>query len=225
MNSRIDYEIIYKKKKTISISIDLKGKVKVSAPIGTSKKVIEEIIRSKKKWILNKLNEINSREVLETNTIMYLGRKYSLEIIVQPFLKRNFITIFENKFLINVSSKDMVMKTIDNYLKKEIFNIVQNKINKYKDLFDSYPKDIKIKTLKSRWGSCSYDNVLTFNSKLVMFREEAIEYVVVHELCHMIYKNHSKEYWDLVCEIMPNYKIEHKYLQENSHLVNLNIVF
>ena len=222
--NKIKYEVIYKKKKSISISIDVEGNVKVSVPNNTSKDTIERVIKSKSEWISRKIKEINSREELEVNKIMYLGKKYSIEIIEQPFLKRSFVTFFNDRFVVNVIEKDNAMKVLEEYLKRETLRVVEEKVMKYKVLFNSIPKDIKVKKLKSRWGSCSYDNVLVFNSKLIMFRNEAIDYVVIHELCHMIHKNHSKDYWSLVNNIMPNYKEEHKYLRENSHLANIKLI-
>ncbi|WP_368259917.1 M48 family metallopeptidase [Clostridium paraputrificum] len=221
--SKIKYEIIYKKKKSISISIDVEGNVKVSVPNNTSKDTIERVIKSKSEWISRKIKEINSREELEVNTIMYLGKKYSIEIIEQPFLKRNFVAFFNDKFVVNVTIKENAMKVLEEYLKRETLRIVEE-VMRYKVLFKIIPKEIKVKKLKSRWGSCSYDNMLVFNSKLIMFRNEAIDYVVIHELCHMIHKNHSKDYWALVKNIMPNYEQEHKYLRENSHLANIKLI-
>ncbi|CUQ38132.1 putative metal-dependent hydrolase [Clostridium paraputrificum] len=155
---------------------------------------------------------------------MYLGKKYSIEIIEQPFLKRNFVAFFNDKFVVNVTIKENAMKVLEEYLKRETLRIVEEKVMRYKVLFKIIPKEIKVKKLKSRWGSCSYDNMLVFNSKLIMFRNEAIDYVVIHELCHMIHKNHSKDYWALVKNIMPNYEQEHKYLRENSHLANIKLI-
>ena len=212
--SKIKYEIIYKKKKSISISIDVEGNVKVSVPNNTSKDTIERVIKSKSEWISRKIKEINSREELEVNTIMYLGKKYSIEIIEQPFLKRNFVAFFNDKFVVNVTIKENAMKVLEEYLKRETLRIVEEKVMRYKVLFKIIPKEIKVKKLKSRWGSCSYDNMLVFNSKLIMFRNEAIDYVVIHELCHMIHKNHSKDYWALVKNI----------IRENSHLANIKLI-
>ncbi|MFR2301762.1 MAG: M48 family metallopeptidase, partial [Clostridium paraputrificum] len=222
--SKIKYEVIYKKKKSISISIDVEGNIKVSVPNNTSEDTIERVVKSKSEWISRKIKEINSREELEVNKIMYLGKKYSIEIIEQPFLKRNFIAFFNDKFVVNVIAKENAMKVLEEYLKRETLRVVKEKVIRYKGLFDIIPKDIKVKKLKSRWGSCSYDNVLVFNSKLIMFRNEAIDYVVIHELCHMIHKNHSKDYWALVKNIMPNYEEEHEYLRENSHLANIKLI-
>ncbi|MBS5987870.1 SprT family zinc-dependent metalloprotease [Clostridium sp.] len=222
--SNIKYEVIYKNKKSISISIDIEGNIKVSVPNNTSDETIEKVIKSKSDWISKKIKEIKSREELEVNTIMYLGKKYSIEIIEQPFLKRNFVAFFNDKFVVNVIVKENAMKALEEYLKRETLRVVKEKVIRHKVLFDITPKDIKVKKLKSRWGSCSYDNVLVFNSKLIMFRSEAIDYVVIHELCHMIHKNHSKDYWDLVKNIMPNYEEEHMYLRENSHLSNIRLI-
>ena len=118
-------------------------------------------------------------------------------------------------------NKENVKFIIKAYLKKMALNYITKKVYDFKDIFKIEPKTIKIKEQKSIWGSCSYDNKLSFNYKLVMAESFAIDYVIIHEMCHMIHKNHSKEYWNLVESIMPDYRIGKGWLTEYGYLLDL----
>ncbi len=84
--------------------------------------------------------------------------------------------------------------------------IVKNEIGKYTKLLQVMPNKIRIKDIKYAWGSCSSNRNITINQKLAKKQEKIIEYVVLHEMCHLKYMNHSKDFWDLVEKYMPDYK-------------------
>ena len=109
-------------------------------------------------------------------------------------------------------------------LAKKALVVIPEKVKKYAPLVGVTYGRITIRNQRSRWGSCSSKGNLNFNCLLMLFPEDVIDYVVIHELCHMIHKNHSKDYWALVKNIMPNYEQEHKYLRENSHLANIKLI-
>ena len=88
--------------------------------------------------------------------------------------------------------------------------IVKNSIEKYSKLLKVEPKQVKIKDIKYAWGSCSSKKNITINAKLANKDSKAIEYVVLHELCHLKQMNHSKKFWDLVEKYMPDYKEKKK---------------
>lgn len=221
--SDLKYEIVYKRKKSFSISINNEGKVKVSVPLFYSEDDVKKILKEKETWIKSKLKEIDERKKVPDNMVMYKGEFYPVEVKVQPFLKRNFVSFFNKKFLVNVIKVEETKDSLEEWIKSRTLEIVEEKVNKYSSFFSLRPIEIKVKKLKSRWGSCSYDNRITINSRLSMVKEEVIEYVVVHEMCHMIHKNHSKEYWSEVERIMPNYEERHRWLKENGYLVDIKI--
>ncbi len=82
-------------------------------------------------------------------------------------------------------------------------------------------KTLSIRDQKSRWGSCSSRGTLSFNYRLIFAPPRVLDYVVVHEICHMTHMNHSKDFWDLVEQIMPDYKIHKKWLKEHGQELNL----
>ncbi len=84
--------------------------------------------------------------------------------------------------------------------------IVKTSIEKYKVLLQEFPKKVRIKDIKYAWGSCSSNRNITINQNLAKKEEKIIEYVVLHEMCHLKYMNHSKKFWDLVEKCMPDYQ-------------------
>ena len=83
------------------------------------------------------------------------------------------------------------------------------------------PSLIKIKEQKKRWGSCTSNKIIYINSRISMAPIDVIDYILVHEFCHLVHMNHSKEYWALVGTIFPNYKAKRNYLKENSLKLNI----
>lgn len=217
----VDIKIYYMKRKTMLISIENDGSVLLKLPEGTKKDEIDKLINCKEKWILNKVALVKDRTKLKSDEILYLGFAYSYKVIVQRFLKKDFIYFNGDNFYVNVKDEKNTKKVLELWLRNSCEKLINEKVEKYKDRFNILPKEIKIKKQKNRWGSCSYDNKLMLNWKLIMASEESIEYVVVHEMCHMIHKNHSKEYWNLVGEILPAYKVASEWLKINGYLLSL----
>ncbi|WP_146127336.1 M48 family metallopeptidase [Clostridium vincentii] len=209
------------KRKTMLISIESDGSVILKLPIMTKKDEIDKMIKSKEKWILNKVELVKSRTKLKIDEILYLGVAYNYKVIIQRFLTKDFIYFNGDTFYVNVKDEKNTEKVLELWFRDICEKLVHEKVEKYKRTFGILPKEIKIKTQKSRWGSCSYDNKLMLNWKLIMASEESLEYVVVHEMCHMIHKNHSKEYWNLVSEILPTYKVGSEWLKNNGYLLYL----
>jgi hypothetical protein len=97
---------------------------------------------------------------------------------------------------------------------KEVFpNIVNPVIRRFRSVYNAAPAKITVKSMKSRWGSCSSRGSVSLNSKLVQAPPRCIEYVMVHELCHLIHFNHSKDFYTLLAEIIPDWKERKKELK------------
>lgn len=84
--------------------------------------------------------------------------------------------------------------------------VVRERVQYYQRFFSKTPKAIKIKEQKKRWGSCTYQNELLFNWRIIMARSDALDYIVVHEMCHRVHKDHSKNYWNPVASVLPDYE-------------------
>ena len=128
MNNLFDYNIVYKKRKTIGIEIKNNGEILIKAPLGTSKDIINNILKDKNKWINQKLKKIKTRVQLNDNEIMYLGKIYKTTILVQKYLKREFVLINDNKIIINVKKRENVKDCLIEHFKKKTYDEIEKRI-------------------------------------------------------------------------------------------------
>jgi len=120
-------------------------------------------------------------------------------------------------FIINTNTMDeeKLKIALEKWYRAETLKIVTKRIDYYSDNFKDKVTDIKVKEQKKRWASCTGKNAILFNWRISMARADVIDYIVVHEMCHMDYRNHSKYFWNRVAEIMPSFKEKHEWLRVN----------
>ena len=225
----INYEIVYSKKRnkaSIVISPDLK--VEFRAPHGISSETIRKMVNEKAEWIQKKLEwfEVNrlpdhKKQYYEGEIYLYLGREYPLKIIAFDDVKEPIVSVKDSELNFVVPKKAsedalplLIKKAVWNFYSKRAEEEVERVLKVYSKKLGIVPPAFKVKHQKRRWGSCSADNVLRINFQLVMAPPEQLEYVVVHELCHVIEKNHSARFWKLVKQLMPDYEEYRKSLKK-----------
>ncbi|MBU3219383.1 M48 family metallopeptidase [Clostridium algidicarnis] len=229
-DEKIEYEIIYSKRKTMEISIKPPDKITVRVPMRLPKYKIIERLTEKGDWILKHLNNFKTidykpinREFINGETLLYLGREYNLIVYGDYLRKKSVVYIEGENIVVNFkeNNKADVEKSLELWYRKEALNYILGSIKQYEKIFNKKPKAIVVKEQKKRWGSCTYDNRLLFNWRCVMARPQAIDYVILHEMCHIVHKDHSKKFWNLVESIMPSYKEEKQWLKINGHKLTL----
>ena len=206
-----------KRKKTIGVSI-INNKIIIYAPIDTKKEIFDKIYNKYKDKL--QMNNIN----INKNYILYLGKKYEIKKIKSNLLKMSYCEILDNDFIIYIPEKQFndensIELAINNWKKQEAQKIFSERIkfylNKYNFNFDFNKNKIFYKNQKSKWGSCSYINNLNFNYNAISKNIEVIDYLIVHELTHTLIKNHSKNFWLFIENILPNYKTLRQQLKNN----------
>ena len=213
----MEYQITRKRIKNFILRIYPDLKITVSAPISASDRDIEKFISSKREWIEKTLEKIKSRqENLKTKKekgINILGREVELRIISSD-LKR--IRLTENSLYIytNESSKSFIEKILLDWKIEKLKEILEKYLEKYTTLLETKIDYYKIKKLSSAWGIYhKRENYISFNFDLIEKEESLIEYVVLHELCHIFHMDHQKGFWSLVEKYMPDYKERRKKLK------------
>lgn len=203
-NKEYDVEIVRKNNKNTYIRIKENGVIYVTTSYLSTKSYIEKLLLQNSEELEKMLEKQNKKQEKKEH-FYYLGRYY--DIIYMP----TDLEIVENRIYV----KDE--KTLNKWLKKEIVNIFQNRLEYWYNIFEEnipYPK-LKIRTMKTRWGVCNKrDNSVTLNSELIKYEINELDYVIVHELSHFIHFNHSKNFWSLVSKYYPNYKQSRKKLKE-----------
>ena len=221
------YQVKYSsKRKTVAIKIE-NACVKVYAPNYISPKQIEEFVNLKSDWITDKLSiQSNTivKSILEQSQIGVLGQVYEL-----CFCDGATSTLSEsnNQILVTTNRKvnctrTVALKQLTMYLKTKLTEYIEQRLEPLSEQIGVTYKSIKVRQYKRRWGSCDKQGRLTFNVQLALAPTEIIDYVIVHELCHRVYLNHSSEFWQLVETHSPLYRDCDKWLKENG--LNLDIL-
>lgn len=205
-----------KRKKTIMLRVR-NGEAEIMCPFLTPNLYLKKIIKKKNKWIQEKiqnslkcsLNPIS----LEDNFIRLRFKKVRLEFIE----KENERILFKNGILkveLDIKKKQNRKKMVVAWLKNQANNYLKKRIDYLSKQIRIPYKKLKIKSFKSRWGSCDCRGVILLNWKLIMLPPKVIDYVIIHELSHIKVPNHSKDFWILVEKIYPGYQIRKKWLRE-----------
>ncbi len=210
-------------RKTLSLSVMKDGAVCVKAPINMREEVINKFIEDKQDWIRSKLSFINSTrdkfaEVISLEKFLVYGNKYSLI----PYEGKKIKTSDNFEILVpqNVTGEKL-LRQIKSWYKKAAKEVLAARINVIARQVNLMPSEIKIGDSRGRWGSCNSKGVIVINFRVLMLPPAIIDYVLVHELCHLKEMNHSKNFWNLVGSIYPTYEKAKKAIKEYGFLLNL----
>lgn len=221
-----NYKIVRKNRKTIGIKVIDGGEVIVTSPFGISEKIIRNIIKDKEEWILGKVRLMKEAEILEKKEIKngsklrLLGRELDLELLETGSIEKNY-KIENGKIKVFMGPRGIVRDRIDEIYRMEARRILGERTNIYSKVIGAKPNKIFIKNQKTLWGSCSSRRNINYNYRIIMAPIEIIDYIVVHELCHLVHMNHSKNYWNTVKSILPDYKERRKWLKANGHMLRI----
>lgn len=234
----IDVKVVYRKRKNISIRIIPKNTIEIISPRSVSISFLKKVIEEKSSWIMKTLDKYENvdesfkdRKYVNGEIFYYLGQEYKLKIIKDKNIENN-----KNYCHIDIEEKNLRITTNNNdseYIKNELkkwYKIESEKIvierlevlKKEKPMMNKLtPNIIKIKEQKKRWGSCTSRKTIYINSRISMARVDVIDYILVHEFCHLVHMNHSKDFYNLVGEILPSVRESEKWLKENSYKLTL----
>ncbi|MFJ5716227.1 M48 family metallopeptidase [Neobacillus sp. NPDC093127] len=217
----IRFEIKYKNRTSIGITIDSFGNVEVQAPRGTPDERVLQLLEEKWDLIQQKVNEMKVRlqgpqeKVYEHGEpFLYLGNTYPIQIYQDKNIEQDYVVFEGEKLLIysNLLEDEKIKQALKRFYYQQCKALVEKSISYYQSNFKTKPRSIRISDSQTTWGTCDSKLQLTFNWKLAMAPQEVIDYVVVHEMCHMVHLNHDRSFWRLVGKIMPDYKEKENWL-------------
>jgi predicted metal-dependent hydrolase len=230
-----DREIFFKiersdRKKTVGIYVSPKADVVVRSPRSLKEERINELVRKRARWIIEKQEFIRThsqlgsgKEFVSGEPFPYLGRQYRLKVIKPASREEEGCKLKNGRFLIGVNGdlnsaeiKGAVKKGLIDWYIERAKQTIPERLKVYACQLGEWPEHIQIKGYKGRWGSCSRDGVIRFNWKIIMAPMALVDYVIVHELCHLIHQHHSARFWQKVQTIIPDYAMRRKGLKEYS---------
>lgn len=219
-SKRIDFRLEYSDRRTLGITVTPDLEVLVKAPVDTAVDVIKERLRKKAPWIIRQLSfflsfqpRLTDRKYVGGETHLYLGKQYRLKVISDELMTSKESVKLKGQFLeVHTGNKDKVKELVEAwYLDKarERFHQLAQ------PLFEAFIKrndienadyNLSIRQMPTRWGSCTAKGRIILNPELIKAPKACIEYVIMHELCHLIHHDHTQRFLDLQTREMPEWE-------------------
>jgi len=219
-------KIIRSNRRTISLQICDDATLIVKAPLRVKNNIINQVILKQHKWLKKKKKEILSRDIkfiekqfVSGENYFYLGKLYPLKIVQNnemecPLILSNGYFYLQK----NISDgKDVFLI----WYKQAACQKIPARVNWYAEKTGFRFSKINISNAQKQWGSCTHLGNLNFSWRLIMAPLPVLDYVVIHELVHLVEKNHSNSFWDKVQFFMPDYKVQKNWLKKNGYLLKL----
>lgn len=210
----------HKKIKRISLALENKNEIIIKTPLGFKAHRLKEIAYEYQDWILRSIRKVpykNSFDFVSGGTVPFLGINYPMSLLEDESMKNVQFKLIDEQFEVRFhplkNSYEDFVEGLKKFYKYNAIKIIDPIFDEWTHKTKLYPEEITYRFNKSRWGSCSVENNISINYKLLQFEKKCIEYVVLHELCHIQEKNHSKRFWELVSFYMEDYKQVEKKLR------------
>ena len=209
-------KLMRSKRKTLSLIVEADGTLTVRAPLRMKEADIRRFIEAKRNWIQRKQARVQEeavppRQYVDGERFWYLGREIPLRIVSgeKPAL------VMDGVFKLTESARPQAESVFTAWYKKQAREVLIPRVEFFARTYGFEMEKTRISSARTRWGSCSSKKTLSFTWRLVMAPLDMIDYVVVHELCHLNEMNHSKTFWAQVETILPDYKSRRKWLKNH----------
>ncbi|MTH54839.1 DUF45 domain-containing protein [Bacillus mangrovi] len=221
----ISFDVQYKKRSAIGIYVDVYGNIEVHAPKGTPDIAVLFVIEEKWELIQQKVKENKERllgpqvkQYEQGETFLYQGKAFSLNVQHDPQAKQDSVRMEGNELHVVVTQleEEKIKQALKRFYYQQCKALVEKRMSVHQKHFKTKPRSIRITDSKTTWGTCDSGHRLTFNWRLAMAPPRVIDYVVVHEMCHMVHLNHDRSFWRLVGKLIPDYKEDEGWLARSS---------
>ncbi len=211
------------KRKTIGITVDRDGDLRLDVPTDAPISVIEDVAEEKLFWVYKKLAEKGlyqrprcNREYVTGEGFTYLGRSYRLLLVRNGSDSGGApLKLANGRFLLQESERARARTHFIRWYQAVGSAWLQRRVDVYKERLGVEPARIEVRDLGYRWGSCSENGVLNFHWHTVLLPPPTADYVIVHEMVHLIEKHHTPRFWSLVERVLPDYQSRKEWLAEN----------
>ena len=209
------------RRKTTALKIK-NGEVSIHIPSRQSITIARHFVQQKTPWIQQKLQYqglhwLPEKEFVDGESFLFLGKQYSLQLIPKerPTTVIKSAQSLEIHGRINKLSKTAIHAALIAWYKQQAELYLRSQSTFLTSQTGLSPRSITVKTYKARWGSCRLNGDIQYNWKLILAPPEIIDYVIIHELCHLQQHNHSAAFWRLVQQHCPNFKTARLWLKNN----------
>lgn len=221
----INYFLNLQQRKSLSISVHPDKRIEIKAPHHASKKEVESRLKRKAGWIIRQLNYFEQfqpltpqRKYINGETHLYLGKQYKLKvrksIRSEVKLKNGYLTVYLNHHY----DPNQIKQVLENWYKERAEIVIKSLYTNLESEFQKKklnPRAFTIRKMQKRWGSCTPSKKVILNSDLIKSPKRCIEYVLIHEMCHLKYPNHNKSFYNLQISFLSDWE----YLKNKLELI------
>lgn len=207
----MDCEIKRSRRKTVAIYVYPDSRVEIRVPLLYNVNNVEPFLVKHSRWLFNRLDYKNNNNIIPKRFVdgelhYFLGRQYPIKVNVSS---KNSVVFKNDVIYISTKSLELVERLLDRwYLEqaKRVYQEIATPLIRQMEKYNVAPTTFAIKKMKTRWGSCSRKGNISLNLHLIKLSEQCIKEVILHELCHLVHFNHSKEFYALMTAEMPDWK-------------------
>ena len=220
----MEFDVIRSRRKTIAVEITKDGGILVRAPLKLARREVFAFVHQNRGWIARKLDRV--RALKEENTpkrfqeqefFLFLGEQHRLRFVDGgEYLRRE-----NGEFLLGGDLSSRAEGLFCTWYRARAREILEDRVMHFALRMGLACRSVRITDAKERWGSCNAAGTLNFAWRLVMAPPPVIDYVIVHELTHLVEMNHSRRFWERLGRVLPDYVGRRKWLKENGHLLTL----
>ncbi len=211
--SQITFNVQYSNRKTLTIAVCPNGNVIVKAPDCTSIEAIKDKVHKRASWIIKQQHFFKSfgermpeRQFISGESHLYLGRQYLLRVTIgEPDSIKYKGRYFEIVCSRKAKAKDLMNEWYRVHAKIKFAEIAEPILQRFQR-YNVAPTALYIQEMNNRWGSCTNKGKIILNTELIKAARPCIEYVITHELCHLIHRNHTKAFYELLSMEMPDWE-------------------
>lgn len=202
-------------RKTISLTMAPSGKLEVLAPRDVKDETIERLVQKKKFWIYKNRKELIDKktafekEYVSGESFLYLGKKFRLDVAQ---CEHKELIFKQSKFILNKKEQEKAETFFEKWYKQKAKEKLIPRVEKFAKQMGVNPKEIKILSMSKRWGSCTVEGNIILNYHLIKAPLYVVDYVIVHELAHLIEHNHSDNFWKIVKTQMGDFSKQKEWL-------------
>ena len=214
----------------MAIHVSPNALVTVLVPQYLDEEKIRMIVQKRAHWIIERQEQIKKnkdsnsvKEFVSGESFPYLGKYYRLKVMKSTTDTEEKCRLVGGRLVVEVNAKSdsendrkAIKAALMDWYLQHAEEKIKERVSRFARLIGKRPNSTKIKNQEKRWGSCSRTGIIRFNWKIIMAPISIMDYVIVHELCHLFYPHHSPQFWQRVQSIIPDYKKRQHWLKENS---------
>ncbi len=218
------------RKKSVGFSVRWPDTMVVSTPSRMDKKTLDEMVADRLAWAERRLAKMAAdyqrlglpKQYIGGESFPYLGRQYPLTLMVTGDSARPKCSLVDDRLVAVIPRADefdqseFARKAVMKWYRRQAAEDLIDSVNRWAPAVGRTPAILRIRNQRTRWGSCSRAGAVNLNWRLITLPPEVLDYIVVHELCHLIEANHSPRFWAVVAKLMPDYRQRRTLLRSHS---------